>query len=282
MITSSLLQEITNRIATISEIPVLDASVLLAHITRKPRTWVIAHPELSLTPQQRQEVDQALGRLESGEPLPHVLGHQEFFGLEFDLTPQVLIPRPETELLVERALSWLRESPARKYVADVGTGSGVIAVSLAVRLSDVRLLATDISHAALTMARTNARKFDVAKRIDFVQCDLLPPGAAPKERAFDLICANLPYIPTHTLRNLPIFGREPTLALDGGADGLDLVHRLLEIGPQWLVSGGMMLLELEATNAFKARELASCLFPNRPIHLHHDLADHPRMLEIHP
>lgn len=282
MIAPSLLQEITNRLATISELPVLDASVLLAHITRQSRTWVIAHPELELTPQQRQEVDQALGRLESGEPLPHVLGHQEFFGLEFDLTPQVLIPRPETELLVERALIWLRESPARKHVADVGTGSGVIAVSLAVRLPDIRLLATDISHAALAVARTNARKFDVAKRFDFVQCDLLPAAAASQESAFDLICANLPYIPTPTLRGLPIFGREPTLALDGGKDGLDLVRRLLEIGPQRLVSGGMMLLELEATNAFKARELAFGLFPNCTVHLHHDLADHPRLLEIHP
>ncbi|HSL30003.1 MAG TPA: hypothetical protein VK900_12445, partial [Anaerolineales bacterium] len=124
--------------------------------------------------------------------------------------------------------------------------------------------------------------FDVTNRIDFVECDLLPERGSSEVSAYDLICANLPYIPTHTLQRLPIFGREPTLALDGGEDGLDLVRRLLDMGPQWLAAGGMMLLELEATNAVQGRELACTLFPNGTIKLHHDLAGHPRLLEIRP
>ena len=282
MIAFSLLADITTRLATVSETPALDASVLLAHITNKPRTWVLAHPELTLTSRQQQDLDYAITRLEASEPLPYVLGRWEFFGLEFDITPQVLIPRPETELLVERVLDWLGESPESKQVVDAGTGSGVIAISLTVRLPSIRVLATDISLEALEVARSNAFKFDVANRIDFVQCDLLPARAGSDVRSFDLICANLPYIPTNTLSNLPIFGREPTVALDGGKDGLNPVRRLLHLGPQWLSEGGMMLLELEATNAIQGRDLARTLFPNGTIYLHHDLAGHPRLLEIHP
>ena len=280
---SSLLFDITTRLAAVSETPALDASVLLAHITNQPRTWVLAHPELTLTPQQQEQLNHSLLRLENREPLPYVLGCWEFFGLEFDLTPEVLIPRPETELLVERALDWLKKSPGRVSVADVGTGSGAIAVSLAVRLPDIRVLATDLSREALEVARGNALKLNVADQIKFVQCDLLPPREQGEyDKKLDLFCANLPYIPTNTLRHLPIFGREPSLALDGGKDGLDLVRQLLAIAPEWLAPGGMMLLELEATNAIQARDLACKLFTGGTIHLHHDLADHPRLLEIHP
>ncbi len=150
-------------------------------------------------------MDNSLARLELGESFPYVLGHWEFFGLDFEVTPDVLIPRPETELLVEKAIAWLQESPVRRRVADVGTGSGAIAVSIAVNVPDARVLATDISHKALEVARKNAIKFDVSNQIDFVQCDLLPPHIASlaTELHFDLICANLPYIPTATLRHFP-------------------------------------------------------------------------------
>ena len=116
-----------------------------------------------------------LKRLEGGEPLPYVVGHHEFFGLDFDLTPDVLIPRPETELLVQKALDWMDRAPDRRTAADVGTGSGCIAISIATRFPDAQLLATDISLAALNVARSNARKFGVADRIHLVECDILPP-----------------------------------------------------------------------------------------------------------
>jgi len=282
MVALALLSEITNRLTPLSDTPALDAAVLLAHILDMPRTWVMAHPELTLGTEQEKQLEDSLRRLESGESFPYVLGHWEFFGLEFDVTPDVLIPRPETELLVEKAIAWLQESNVRRTVADVGTGSGVIAVSIAVNVPDVHVLATDISQEALEVARRNASKFDVLQRIDFVQCDLLPHHieTLPTERHFDLICANLPYVPTETLQSLPVYGREPTLALDGGPDGLRLIRRLLDIGPEWLAPNGMILLELEATRGIQALNLAYDLFSQATIHLHQDLTGRDRLLEI--
>ncbi len=284
MMTISLLTDITNRLAVISDTPALDASVLIAHVVNQPRTWVVAHPELTLTTEQQKQLDDLLRRLEGGEAFPYVLGHWEFFGLDFEVTPDVLIPRPETELLVEKAVAWLQKFPARRTVADVGTGSGAIAVSIAVNVPDAHVLATDISPQALEIARKNALKFGVASRIDFVQCDLLPSQSsiANRQSSIDLICANLPYIPTEALHNLPVFGREPTLALDGGPDGLDAIRRLLKIGPEWLAPSGMMLLEIEATRGIQALNLACDLFAEATIHLHQDLMGRDRLLEITP
>jgi release factor glutamine methyltransferase len=242
----------------------------------------MAHPELTLTPKQQRQLDDSLARFENGEPFPYILGHWEFFGLDIDVTPDVLIPRPETELLVEKAIAWLQESPVRRTVADIGTGSGAIAVSIAINVPDTHTLATDISDAALEVARKNARKFKVADRIDFAQCDILPPlpDPFPTESHFDLICANLPYIPTDTLQGLPIYNREPTLALDGGTDGLDLFRRLMEIAPDWLAPNGLILLETEATRGVPALNLAYDMFSQAEIHLHQDFTGRDRLLEI--
>src|SRR6266540_6074057 len=128
---TSLLSDVATQLTPLSDTPDLDASVLVAHILNKPRTWVMAHPELALTSEQQKNLGDSLTRLERGESFPYVLGHWEFFGLDFDVTHDVLIPRPETELLVEKAIAWLQKSPVRRRVADVGTGSGAIAVSLA-------------------------------------------------------------------------------------------------------------------------------------------------------
>jgi release factor glutamine methyltransferase len=277
-----LLSDITNRLAPISDTPDLDASVLLAHILDKTRTWVMAHPELSLPADRQKTLDAALARLEDGEPLPYILGHWEFFGMDLDITPDVLIPRPETELLVEKAIAWLQQSKFRRTVADVGTGSGAIAVSIAVNVPGTNILATDISHAALKVAQRNAHKFGALHQIDFVQCDILPPHPDPlsTEQHFDLICANLPYIPTGTLRSLPIFGREPTLALDGGADGLDLFRKLMAVAPEWLAPNSLILLEIEATRGIQALNLAYDMFSQAEIHLHQDLTGRDRLLEI--
>jgi len=278
----SLHADLTTRLALSSDTPALDASVLLAHILNKPRTWVMAHLELSLTPEQQKQLDDSLSRFENGEPFPYILGHWEFLGLDFDVTPDVLIPRPETELLVEKAIAWLQESPVRRTVADIGTGSGAIAVSIAANIPDTHILATDISHAALEVARKNAQKFNVADRIDFIECDILPqhPDPFPTESHFDLMCANLPYIPTDTLQGLPIYGREPTLALDGGADGLDLFRRLMNIAPDWLAPNALILLEIEATRGVQAVSLAYDMFSQAEIHLHQDLTGRDRLLEI--
>jgi release factor glutamine methyltransferase len=278
----ALLSEITTRLTSLSDNPALDASVLLANILGKPRTWLMAHPEIALTSEQQQKLNMSVNRLEDGEPFPYVLGHWEFFGLDFEITPEVLIPRPETELLVEKAIAWLQESPARRTVADVGTGSGVIAISIALHIPDANILASDISQKALTVAQKNALRHNVQQRIEFVACDLLPakPELFSTEQHLDLICANLPYIPTPTLSTLPVFGREPTLALDGGVDGLDLIRRLLKLAPGWLAPNGLILLEIEASRGIQALNLAYDLFSEAEIHLHQDLTGRDRVLEI--
>jgi release factor glutamine methyltransferase len=278
----SLLYDTADRLAPLSDTSFLDASVLLAHILEKPRSWVLAHPEAILTEGQQTRLHEALVRLENGEPFPYVLGHWEFFGLDFEVTPEVLIPRPETELLVEKAIAWLQASPVRRTVADVGTGSGVIAISIAVNVKDAQILATDISSEALQVAQRNARKFGVADRVQFVQCDLLPPQPVmfTTEQHLDLLCANLPYIPTATLHGLPVYGREPTVALDGGNDGLDLYRRLMQLAPGWMAPNGLCLFEIEATRGIPALNLAYDMFSEAEIHLHKDLTGLDRLLEI--
>ncbi|MCJ7432499.1 MAG: peptide chain release factor N(5)-glutamine methyltransferase [Anaerolineales bacterium] len=283
------LSEIANRLALFSDSPELDASVLLAQIVGKPRTWVMAHPEITLTTDQKKTLIQSIKRLGDGESFPYVIGHWEFFGLDLDITPDVLIPRPETELLVEKAIAWLqiseKKSPSMTLkVADIGTGSGAIAISIALHIPNACIIATDISSAALNVAKRNAKKFNVQDKIEFIECDILP---APSFReaihhplSFDLICANLPYIPSEILQDLPIYGREPTLALDGGADGLDLFRRLLDIAPDWLAPHGMILLEIEATRGVEAMSLACDIFSSATIHLHQDFTGRDRLLEI--
>jgi release factor glutamine methyltransferase len=279
---SAFLEQTASRLSSVSDTPDLDARVLLTNILDKSRTWVEAHPETLLTQTQLATAKKAVARLEAGEPLPYVLGHWEFFGLDFELTPNVLIPRPETELMVERAIKWLEVTPERRTIADVGTGSGCIAVAIAKHIPDTKIIATDISLPALEVAHQNARRHGVEKHIDFVQCDLLPahPEPLPTDLHFDLICANLPYIPTQSLQQLPVYGREPSLALDGGMDGLDIVRQLLRIAPEWLAPNGMIMLEIEATQGISAVSLAYDMFDSAEIHLHQDLAGRDRLVEI--
>jgi len=277
-----LLSDITNCLASISDTPALDASVLLAHIINKPRTWVMAHPELSISTEQQKQLDDSLAQLERGKPFPYVLGHWEFFGLDFDITPDVLIPRPETELLVEKAIAWLQKFPTKRIIADIGTGSGAIAISIAVNITDANVLATDISPKALQAAKQNAIKHGVNNKIEFIECDLLPNQSqiVNRKSSINLLCANLPYIPTRTLYNLPIYEREPTIALDGGQDGLDLLRRLMKLAPKWISPDSLILLEIEATLGKQTTKLARELFPNANIQLHQDLSGRDRLLEI--
>lgn len=273
------LNQYTNKLP--DELMELDAQVLLAHVLERPRTWLLAHLDAPLSAPMFESANQAFARLQAGEPLPYILGHWEFFGMDFDITPDVLIPRPETELLVEKAIKWLSANPLKRSVADIGTGSGIIAASIAMNVPDAKILATDISPAALKVAQKNAIKFNVQDRIRFVQCNLLPQEV---DSNIDLLCANLPYIPTQTMQELPIYGREPTLALDGGEDGLDLYRSLLEIAPRWLSQRSLMLFEIEASQGMKALSLAYDKLSNATINLHKDLAGHNRLLEIrlHP
>jgi len=306
------LTDLSARLIPLTDTPDLDVQVLLAHVLDKPRAWLLGHPETTLTPKQERALEEALRQLESGVPLPYVLGKWEFFGLEFEVTPEVLIPRPETELLVERAIAWLRLTlkrqakdsksaacPGRQVreadlgmmrVIDIGTGSGCIAIALAANLPELRVKATDISPEAIDVAKRNAKKFCVSNRIEFLCCNLFPTAGTFDFRpfgslraslsTFNMIMANLPYIPTETLHNLPVYGREPTIALDGGADGLDVIRRLLAEAPRRLAPGGLILLEIEASQGAKVLSLAQDAFAEAEIHLHQDLSGHDRLLEI--
>lgn len=282
----SLLSDISNRLASVSDTPALDASVLLARIMERPRSWILTHPELTLTDEQQKQLDTSLSRLQNGEPFPYVLGRWEFFGLEFEVTPDVLIPRPETELLVEKAIAWLQKNPTKRNVADIGTGSGAIAVSIAVNVPNLNILATDISANVLQVAKRNAEKHGVSGRVEFVECDLLPESKVEGQKSalqpltFDLVCSNLPYIPTNTLKQLPVYQREPTLALDGGVDGLDTFRKLLSIVPDRLAPNALILLEIESTLGEQTMQLARQHFPNVQIKLHQDLTGRDRLLEI--
>lgn len=274
----ALLKSLTERLRGKSETPALDAQTLLGHILQRPRAWLLAHPEARLETEQVHALEAAVRRLENGEPLPYLLGEWEFFGLTFEVTPDVLIPRPETELLVERALGWLQAHPEHFRIADVGAGSGCLGIALAVHLPRLRVWAIDLSLAALRVARRNAARHGVADRVRLVCSDLLTACHAP----FDVILANLPYIPTDVLRQLAVYGREPTLALDGGPDGLNLIRRLLEQARRCLAPGGLLLLEIEASQGAAARALAASAFANAEIALYPDLAGHDRVLEVRP
>jgi release factor glutamine methyltransferase len=260
-----------------TELQEFDSQLLLAHVMEHPRTWLLAHLDEPLTAPQLDSAKRTFNQFQAGTPLPYILGHWEFYGLDFEITEDVLIPRPETELLVEKAIEWIKNNPDKKMIADIGTGSGVIAITLASHFPDVTIIATDISPSALAVARHNAQKFHVHHQIEFIECDLMPDNSL---LSFDLICANLPYIPTKTLQQLPIYGREPTLALDGGADGLDLYRRLLKLAKKSLSANGMLLLEIEATQGIQAFNIAYDSFDQSTIHLHQDLAGHDRLLEI--
>lgn len=273
---ASHLARLKKGLESTSDTPGLDAQVLLAHILGVGRAWVIGHPEAELDDHQEQALENALQRLVAGQPLPYVLGEWEFFGLTFALTPQVLIPRPETELVVERALAWLDENPDRRQVVDVGTGSGCIAITLAVNVPDLQVIAIDCSSEVLQVAHNNARRHAVEKRVQLVQSDLMKM----LQGSYDLICANLPYIPTLTLQNLAVYQREPSLALDGGPRGLDLIERLLRQSPSRLARGGLLLLEIEASQGSEVHKLALEAFPGVEVQVLADLAGHDRVVSI--
>jgi release factor glutamine methyltransferase len=271
-----MLNNLISQLRQTSETANLDAQVLIAHFTGQSRSWVLAHPEAIVDPVQYEHIKQAAERLLRGESLPYIIGHWEFYGMDFTLTPDVLIPRPETELLVERAIHWLRLNPSRRKAVDVGTGSGCLGLSLARHIPDLQLTMMDISAEALRVARLNAQKHRLIHNIEFRQADLL----AGIDQPFDLICANLPYIPSSLLQTLPTARQEPPLALDGGPDGMRLISKLLEQAGNLLISGGFMLLEIEASQGEAVKSMARASFALSKINLLQDLAGHDRCLEI--
>jgi release factor glutamine methyltransferase len=273
-----ILTKINSVISQRTETPALDAQVLVANILEKPRSWVLAHPEAQVGNLHYNLIIKAMKRLELGEPLPYVIGHWEFFGLDFFLTPDVLIPRPETELLVESGITWLRNYPKQRKALDVGTGSGCIGIALAKNIPDLHVLMSDISPGALIVARLNAEKNGLSDRLEFRQADLMD-GI---EGHFNLICANLPYIPNPILRNLSVAEKEPRLALDGGQIGTELIFKLLDQSRRHLRHFGIILLEIETSQGAEVRSMASSLYPGSHLELLKDLSGYDRCIKIIP
>jgi release factor glutamine methyltransferase len=235
------------------ENPRLNAEHLLAHALGLKRMELYLQFDRPLTESERAPLRDLVKRRGAREPLQHVLGTAEFHGRTFACDKRALVPRPETEQLVELALEMAKEKPAAT-ILDIGTGSGVIALTIALELPSATLHATDLSPDALALAAENAARHALTDRIVFHQADLLPPDDA----RFDLIIANLPYIPAEEIASLsPEVRHDPASALDGGADGLDLIRRLIETAPDRLAPGGALLLEIGLGQADAVNTLLS-------------------------
>ncbi len=236
--------------------PRLNAELLLAHSLEVSREELYVRLQDSIEKEEQRAFDELIERRLSGEPLQYILGHQEFWSTDLKVDPSVLIPRPDTEVLVEEALLVLSKiSLERRPLAlEIGTGSGAIAVALAREVQNIFLVATDVSKEALAVARDNARKAKVGERVAFVHGDLFGPfsifqGGEP----FDLILSNPPYIPRPDLSRLApeVSTYEPRIALDGGIDGLDFYRRIVLETPRYLRNKGWLLLEMGQGQADK-------------------------------
>jgi release factor glutamine methyltransferase len=260
----------------------LDALLLLGEVAGATRTELLAHPERALDPARRAALGALVARRAAREPLAYIVGHREFYGRDFLVSPAVLVPRPETELLVELSLVYLRTSGRTSErpggVVDVGTGSGALAVTLAAECPALRVLALDRSAAALAVARANGRRWQVAPRVDLLQSDLLGAVRAP----LALIVANLPYIPSAAVDALmpEVARHEPRLALDGGVDGLAPNRRLLAEAATRLTAGGLLLLEMGADQAAALVAAAHSVFAEADVAVERDLAGCDRVLRV--
>ena len=230
----------------------LDAEVLLSHIIRKDRIWLITHKDDVLDDKDRWDFDEALRRRAKREPLQYLIGNQEFWGLEFKVTPDVLIPRPETELIVEAALALVPDRNRPVRIVDLCTGSGCIAVSLAKELTSARIIATDASEKALAAARENARDHGVSGRIRYLEGDLFVPLEELDIRGqVDIIVSNPPYVREGDLPTLQpeVKVYEPLMALIAGPEGTEIAMRIIRNATEYLKKNGSLIMEMGVEQA---------------------------------
>ncbi len=258
----------------------LEAEVLVMNVMRMARQNIFGEQDTEVSEEQQAALDELLGRRYNREPLAYLLGQREFYGINVMLTPAVLIPRPETEGLVEHALfmALMGMESTDLIIADVGTGSGAIAINLAIHLPAAKIFAVDVADEVLDVAAFNIRAHGVSERVTLGIGDLLEPVPEP----IDLIVANLPYIPTDRISTLqPEVQQEPALALDGGPDGLDLIRRLLTQAESKLKDSGIILLEMDPDQIPVVQELAIQHFPEGSTSVEEDLAGMDRILTIY-
>jgi len=283
------LQHGRDRLAPSDSAP-LDARLLLMGTLGTSHSYLVAHDEQELTAAQETVYREWIAQVAQGYPVPYLLGRADFYGRTFQVSPAVLIPRPETEMLVDAARQWVAdqsaadESAADESAADgrgLGTGSGCLAVTLALELPAARVTAVDVSADALAIARANGRRYGFgpdSTRLQFVQSDLLTAVALP----LDLIVANLPYVTDREWTDLPdgVKLYEPALALKGGVDGLALIRDLLIQAGSRLHRPGAIFLEIGWQQGNSAAQLARTLFPDARVFVKKDLADHDRLVMI--
>jgi release factor glutamine methyltransferase len=270
----------------------LDAELLLGKAVGVDRTAILAHPEAPVGADAIATFETDLARRERGEPVAYIRGFKEFYGIALATDPRALIPRPETERLVELAIAEVatrltdRPRPVdagRLRILDVGTGAGTIVVGIAAvlrrrgMLDAVEMVAVDVSPDALDLARENAVGHGVADAVRFVEADLAPPA----EAAFDLAIANLPYIPTGEIDDLPVAASfEPRQALDGGPDGLDLIRRLFARLPGMLVDDGVALLEIGSDQVDGLGAAVDAALHGWRLDIYNDLTGRPRVARV--
>jgi release factor glutamine methyltransferase len=250
----------------------LEGELLLRHVLAISRTQLYLDLDRELNPEEEGTFRQLLERRLSGEPAAYITGHREFYGHDFYVDSRVLIPRPESELLVEKALGLAQEHPIFT-IAEVGTGSGAIAISLALELPEARIYATDISAPALEVARLNCRRQGVGDRVRLLHGDML----APLPAAVDLIVANLPYVRRSELAAVRF---EPRLALDGGSDGIEKIRQLCRQVGDKLCPGGSLLLEIGQGQGKEVTTLLNTLFPSGKVKLTPDLSGIERVVSL--
>ena len=258
----------------------LEAEVALMNVLRIPRQDIFSQQESEVTPQQEQALEEILARRQKREPLAYILGYKEFYGINLLVNPNVLIPRPETEFLVEHTLfmALMGMESADLVIADIGTGTGAIAINLGIHLPSARVYAIDNFDPVLDVTSYNVRSHNVTDRVTLLKGNLLEPLPEP----VDVIVANLPYIPSDRIPTLqPEIQWEPQTALDGGHDGLDLIDQLLNQAAEGkLKPHGVIILEIDPEQFEPVKQLASQLFPESDITVEKDLAQMDRMLII--
>ena len=268
----------------------LAAELLLMHALGRDRTWLYTHSEDAVDPAAEERYFALVARRGAGEPTQYLTGKQEFWGLEFEVTPAVLIPRPETEHVVEVALERLGargikirldtgEPSAPLRIADVGTGSGCLAVALAHELPHAEIVATDISVPALEVARRNAARHGVLSRIHFLETNVLE-GLLHEAGRFDLIVSNPPYVARNEANTLEreVREHEPHTALFGGPTGVEIYDRLIEQAGMLLRSGGILVLELGYNSAEHVGAILAAQSRWADIRITNDLAGIPRVI----